>query len=265
MIGWAGRYQLQDISGPSSNIAATPFTMCFALLAGECYPGSAANTVYVNVPAAYNPPYGNTGYCSASISWANIPCVFFGDNAPGGGIRQFAIYRQDPDGTYSRFVSNGWSSMGRHYPYSHSTAYRNGRWAMLMGTNSIDGFSMTGFMISLPPWSERRDSDNDFKSIEVQVPSGSRYAEVQFGYSRYIGPNNSPADGLFCTSRGESCNTSAATLFGFESETRSAKNCGTGCTVKIPAVGPNVLYYRVRQSADGKTWTAGDVQAMALP
>lgn len=265
MIGWAGRYQLQDISGPSSDITATPFSMCFALIAGECYPGSAANSVYINVPAAYNPPYSNTGYCTGSISWLNIPCVFFGDNAPGGGIRQFGIYRNDPNGSNSRFVSNGWSSMGRHYPYTHSTVYRNGQWTMLMGTNAMDGFSMTGFMIGLPPWTERRDPDNDFKQIAVKVPAGYQYAEVQFGYSRYIGPNASPANGLFCTSRADGCNTSAASLFNFESEQRVLHSCMSGCTITIPAVGSNILYYRIRWSEYGTTWKSSDVQAVAVP
>jgi hypothetical protein len=265
MIGWAGKYQLQDVSGPSSNIASTPYSMCFVLTAGECYSGSSANTVYVNVPVLYNPPYGNSGFCTASVSWANIPCVFFGDNAPGGGIRQFGISRDDHTGAYSRFLSNGWSSMGRHYPYSHSTVYRNGQWTMLMGTNLIDGFSTAGFMIQLPPWVERRDPDNDFKQVQIQVPAGDRYAEVQFGYSRYIGADQSAANGLFCTPRAESCNTSAPTLFNFESEARSLKVCGSGCTVSIPAVAPNLLFYRIRRSIDGATWTSGDVQAMALP
>ena len=260
MIGWAGRYQLKDVSGPSASVDSTPYTMCFVVIAGECHSGSNANEVYVNVPVMFDP-----GYCSGSLSWVNVPCIFFGDNAPGGGIRQFRISQGDSNGSYSRFISNGWSSMGRQYPYSHSTAYQTGNWAMLMGTNSMDGFSMTAFMISLPPWEEKRDPDNDFKAVIVQIPRGPLYAEVQFGYSRYIGPNNAPQNGLFCTPRADGCNTSSNSLFNFESEIKATKVCIAGCRVTIPAVAPNLMYYRVQRSSDGKTWTPSDIQAVALP
>lgn len=260
MIGWAGRYQLTDVSGPSSSVDSTPWSMCFVLIAGECHAGSSVNDVYVNVPVGWDP-----GYCTASVSWVNIPCILFGDNAPGGGIRQFRIDSNDTNGNFSRFVSNGWSSLGRHYPYTHSTVYRNGQWTMLMGTNAMDGYSMTGLMISLPPWQEKSDADNNFKAIPVQVPMGPRYAQIEFGYSRYVGPGRNPAQGLFCTARADNCESSTTPPFAFASENAGAVVCTFGCSISIPAVGPNVLYYRVRRSANGTTWTVSDVQTVALP
>lgn len=268
MIGWAGRYQLQDVSGPSSILDSTPYSMCFALNAGECHAGSSANDVFVNVPVAYDP-----GYCSASLSWLNVPCVLFGDNAPAGGIRQFGIFANDLTGSTSRFVSNGWSSVGRQYPYTHSTVFRNGQWVMQMGTNIMDGFSMTGLMISIPPWVSSSDSDNDFKGMKARVPNGLRYAEIEFGYSRYIGPGNSPSNGLFCTSRADSCETATALAgtggtappFAFKSETSTPVPCTSGCSISIPAVGPNILYYRLRRSSDGQQWVTSDIQAVAIP
>ncbi|HEY3825433.1 MAG TPA: hypothetical protein VGL82_12795 [Bryobacteraceae bacterium] len=260
MVGWAGRYQLKDVSGPSSSVDSTPYSMCLVIIAGECHAGSALNDIYVNVPVAFDP-----GYCAPSMSWVNVPCVFFGDNAPAGGIRQFRISQGDSNGAYSRFISNGWSSLGRHYPYTHATVYQNGQWAMEMGTNPMDGFSMTGFMISLPPWVEKRDPDNDFKTMIVQIPRGPQYAEIQFGYSRYIGPGNAPANGFFCTSRADGCNTSSVSLFNFESEARTNRQCIAGCRFTIPAVAPNLMYYRIRRSTDGVNWTASDIQATALP
>ena len=260
MIGWAGRFQLLDVSGPSSSVDSTAYSMCFVLNAGECHAGSAANEIYVNVPTAYDP-----GYCSASFSWLSIPCVLFGDNAPAGAIRQFRIYGNDNNGGSSRFISEGWSSVGRHYPYTHATVYPNGKWIMQMGTNAIDGFSMTGFMISLPPWQEKSDPDNDFKTVSVALPRGSQYARIQFGYSRYIGPGKSPANGLFCTVRAENCQTSQTPPFIFASEPRSVTPCVAGCTIDIQVVGPNVLYYQVQRSTDGANWETSDLQAVALP
>jgi hypothetical protein len=261
MIGWAGRFQLKDVSGPSSSVDTTPYAMCFVVNAGECHAGSVPNEIYVNVPAALDP-----GYCAPGLSWANVPCVLFGDNAPAGGIRQFTVAASDPAGFYSRFVSNGWSSLGRHYPYSHATTYGNGQWLMVMGTNPVDGYSTTGFLISVPPLpAHPTQSDNTIRQMAVKASSGYRYAEVQFGYSRYIGPQQSPANGLYCTARAESCNTSAPALFNFESEARTPTSCGGGCTVNVPEVGPNVLYYRLRQSNDGVTWVNSDVAAVAIP
>ncbi len=260
MLGWAGRYQLEDVSGPSSSVDSTPWAMCFVLIAGECHAGSAANEIYVNVPVGYDP-----GYCAASISWVNVPCILFGDNAPAGGIRQFRIDSNDNSGAFSRFISNGWSSAGRHYPYSHSTVYRNGQWTMVMGTNSMDGYSMTGFMVSLPPWQETHNTDNDFMTIPIHVAGGFSYAQIEFGYSRYIGAGRSPAQGLFCTPRADNCESSATPPFAFASEKTGEAACAFGCDISIPAVGPNLLYYRVRQSANGVTWTLSDVKAVALP
>ena len=260
MIGWAGRYQLRDVSGPSSSVDATPYSMCFAILAGECHPGSSANDVYVNVPAAGADP----GYCIPGMTFMNNPCVVFGDNSPAGGMRQFGIYTNDSAGALSRVISDGWSSTGRHTSYAHGTAYPTGQWAMMMPANSMDGFGMTGLMISLPPWVVTPNPDNDFKGLMVQIPSGAQYAEVRFGYSRYIGPNASPGNGLYCTSRAEGCITNTGSLFNFESESSIPITCGSGCVVTIPTVAPNLLYYQVRRSADGFTWTNSDIQAIAL-
>ena len=136
---------------------------------------------------------------------------------------------------------------------------------MEMGTNSIDGFGMTGMMISLPPWVEKGDPDNDVKSMIVQIPRGPQFAEIQFGYSRYIGPNNAPANGFFCTSRADGCNTSSASLFNFESEVRTDRRCISGCRFTIPTIAPNLNL--TTEFGDRRTesdWTTSDIQAAAL-
>ena len=102
------------------------------------------------------------------------------------------------------------------------------------------------------------------KYCRLQTRHGAQYAEVRFGYSRYIGPNVSPGSGLYCTSRVEGCITNTASLFNFESESSIPITCGSGCVVTIPTVAPNLLYYQVRRSADGITWTNSDIQAIAL-
>ena len=266
MIGWSGRNQLVDVSGPASTsiaaLAATKYSMCFALLAGECISTSAVNDVYVNANLGEGP--GDL-QCASGYDGPVNDCIVFGNNSPGGGIRQFKIYANDPSGAGSRFVSNGWSSQGRQQQYTYTTSYPTGQWAMYGTSHYIDGFNFAEFMVSMPPWIEKGDAANKFKMIPVTVPAGPAYAEVQFGYSRYSGASSAPS--LFkCTSRAEACNTSSGSaVFNFESETRTLTSCATGCALSIPAVAPNVMYYRIRRSADGITWTNGEVQAVGLP
>lgn len=268
MIGWAGQNILVDVSNTSGTaVDTTPYSMCFVLKAGECHAGSSANTIYVNVPGAWTP------YCSASISWANAACVMFGMNAPVDAIRQFRIYGKntiagsaaDIDGGSSRFVSESWSSPGRTYNYAHSTVYPTGKWVLHMGSSLIDGYSMTGFLISLPPWQENTNVSTKFKNLTVKVPGGFSFAEVQFGYSRYIGALSNASNAFKCTSRQESCEAgSNLSPFAYAGETQTGTACSSGCTINVPVVGPNVVYYQIRQSNDGMTWTTGDIQSIAI-
>jgi hypothetical protein len=136
---------------------------------------------------------------------------------------------------------------------------------MLMGTNSIEGYALTGFMISLPPWKVTDRPDNDFKTLPIMLPKGLPYAEVEFGYSRYVGAGRSPTTVLYCTSRADNCEAGGADPFTFASERQVTTPCSFGCTINVPYVGPNLLYYRVRRSGNSKDWDVSEVQAVALP
>lgn len=258
LVGWAGRFILKDVSGPASNLAtAASYSVCYAYFAGECVGGSRAGDTYVKVPYVYD-----NGGCITGVSWANTPCVVSG--IPGGGARQQAMYKPDTGGSLSRLLTYGFASPGQHYPFTAAGWITNGKTAVFPGSHLVNGWGNMGFVMVLPPWQEDTVPRNDVLQIPVNLPAGPQYAEIQFGYSRY----GSPAQ-LFCTPRAEACNTSAAAnvkpRFNFESEARTLTNCANGCTINMPVVAPNLVYFRVRRSADGMIWTNEDAQVQIVP
>jgi hypothetical protein len=253
LIGWAGRYLLHDVSGPSSNIATSPWGICYVYHSGECGTGSTQGVVYVNVPGAYN-----SGNCNSGQSFLVAPCVVIGFPG-GGGVRQQRISSADPTGKGSRLLSYLLTSPGELYPYSNIAASPDGSFA-LASAHHTQGWTTMAWVLKLPPWQEDSIDRTQLISVPVQIPPGAQYAEVQFGYSRFIGPNGSPLS-FYCTPRAEACNTSGSP-YNFESDTRTLTTCTNGCTINIPVMAPNVVYYRVRRSSDGVNWSALDVQAI---
>lgn len=267
MIGMAGRYQLQDVSGPTGDVTITPYTMCYALVSARCGVGtSSAGGIYINVPHLYSQVIASTAYYSSGISWASLPGIIFGDNAPAGASRQFKISSSDVNGNYSRFISNGWAAVGRDYAFTHTHTHPAGLWAIKVGSSLVDGFEPVSFLISYPPWVERSDSANQFKSFRVTLPAGQAYAVVKFGYSRYQGPNGTPSLG-YCTSGTDVCLAGTnLTPFAFASETFTATSCASGCTIDIPVIAPNTVYYSVgRSSSSGSGFIFGGVTVVESP
>jgi hypothetical protein len=239
LFGWAGRYTLKDISGPGSDITATAYAMCLAGAANECYTGSSAGTVYVNVPQAYNPSCGaSCNYMSASIDWANIPGVMMGDHAPAASIREFGISTADATGTYSRPLGYGFTSPGRQQPYMHAVMLPTGNAIMTMGSSIVDGLLTEGFILTRPS-QDTQARTSDFQDVSITVPSGSAYAEVRAGYN----------PSLQCTARNEAC-SSQGDPFAFVSESRTLTSCTSGCTITFSALRNKLLYYRVYRGSN---------------
>lgn len=257
LVGWAGRFNLKDVSALGSDLTSAPYySMCYAYTAGECYSGSSANDVFVKVPNAID-----TGACVVGISWANTPCVVSG-LAAGGGIRQQGLVNPASGGGTSRFLTYSLAAPGQHYPYTTAAWLTDGQTAILPGSHSIGGWGPMGFLMALPPWQTDTVPRNSLLTLQFTVTGGSAYAEVQFGYSRWGLPSQ-----LYCTARAEACNSSvpANGVFNFESERRSLTSCTNGCTIDIPVISTNIVYFRVRRSNDGVNWTADNIQAYAVP
>ncbi|MGO9969177.1 MAG: hypothetical protein ACLPY2_18090 [Bryobacteraceae bacterium] len=257
MIGWAGHNVLLDVSGPSSasTLAATSYGMCYVYNAGECVSGSSVGSAYVNIPYMWD-----NGACQAGQPWANTPCVIIG--WPGvGGFRQQGWDRPDVQGTRSRFLTYGFGAPGMATPYAEMEPISATQAFLPPVINTP--FGNVAWLAQLPTWREDRMNRTVGTGITVQVPGGNTYVRVHFGYSRYTGAGGSPGN-FYCNGRAEACNTNGSP-YSFDSETSSSASCSLGCTIKVPAMAPNLVYWQIQVSSDGTTWTnLGDIQASTV-
>lgn len=258
LIGRAGRYELLDVSAPiipPTALDATPYSKCFVVAAGQCHAGSVAGEAYVNVPHAFDDANGN---CQPSQTWANNVCLFMGFNAPAGFIRQFQISASDPDGRYSRAISMGLSSPGRHYAYTHATMHPSGNLIIALASQPLGGHAPISWLIELPPWAPDTTVRNDFVQIVNAIPAGTQYARIRFGYDTT----------LRCSEYDDPCvtdRTTAPYVF-LNTDSKAPHNaCTSGCSILIPALAARMLYYRIERSSDGVTFDAtADIHALGV-
>jgi hypothetical protein len=261
MLGYAGRYALRDVSGPGSSItgaSSDQWKMCIADFAGECYSGSTAGDIYVNVPKATISP----ATCQRTFSW-HTPCVA-SIGAELGYAWQVGLAKQS-NRQFSRRITSAFQYYGATNTYSNLRSLPDGSWAILGGTY-LNGIRSDYMLAKLPPYPAAPDSQNrnTFVRVPVQVaspPPGTSNVVVEFGYNT----------SLFCTSRSETCVATQATVsdanpFYFASETYSGAGCVGGCKITVPALPQRVLYYRTRyRKADGTTVATGQMQVLAIP
>jgi len=258
-----------DVSGPSSatTLAAAPYGVCLTYNAGECASGTTVASVLGAGYAVVNVPWMfDQGYCVSEQQTYNSPCVELG--WPGvGAFRQSAWDRPEVQGTRSRFLTYGFGGPGQPtafteaFPISTTQAY-------IPPSGPSTPFGNTAWIAQLPTWVEDTTNRTVGGGISVQVPSGAgAYARVHFGYSRFIGVGGAPS-GFYCSGRAEACNTSTAggSPYSFDSETgTTAVSCSSGCTITVPAMAPNTVYWQIQVSSDGTAWTNwGDVQASTV-
>jgi hypothetical protein len=244
-VAWAGPNLLKDASGPGSVITdADAWRFCVALKAGECRPDSNANDTFVNVPKA-----NISTSCVVNQHSRNYPC-FTNGYWFGAWITQSDISRDDPDYLNGRRLSMGFTGPGRQYHFTNAHTTPSGKWAFF-GPGWIDGVRPEVLMLKLPPWpnTEQDRTRNGFVPIRVDLQANESYskARIRFGYAE-----NGPVDGLFCTSRQESCVTDKQlTPFAYQqSENLTPADCQGGCSISIPAIPGRILYYRVERLND---------------
>lgn len=202
--------------------------------------------------------YDLIGTCPTGQSWAIMPCIISGFPS-GGGMRQTRFDVADPTSGTSRLLTYLLTSPGEHYPFSAFYSLPDGK-AAIASPHELQNWGTVSMLVTLPPWNLNSVNRTTTVPLSVTIPAGGpTYAEVQFGYLRYGTPSQ-----FYCTPRAEACNTSG-TPFNFESETRALKTCSGGCTIPIPVQSPNQVYYRIRRSNDGVTWTNQDVIPYAVP
>lgn len=259
LLGAAGRFVLKDLGG--GVVDSTPYSVSMALVAGEGHAGSSVGTVYVNIPKFYD----TGGFFQASQDWANNAGAFMGYNAPGAFVRQFRISSNDSNGQYSRALTTGWSSFGRHWPFTYATMHPAGRWMIHPATQFAEGHGLITWLVDVPPWAPDTTVRNNFVSSLISVAAGNQYARVRFGY----GENGTPSQ-MYCTARPESCvtDTSVSPYALLTTDAASlvpVSSCASGCTINVPAIPMREMYYRIERSTDGVTWnTSGDIQALSI-
>jgi hypothetical protein len=254
-FGWAGRYTLGEVSGPSSSIAAAPnYSFCVVYKAGECSGGSTVNTCYVKVPKVWP-----TTLAFVGNSWAISPVVALA--VPGGSQYRLADIRsQDYTGVSNQQLSVGLCGPGYWYPYSFALNHPSGKWIIAPGSCAVNGLGPTGALIKIPPFSSSTVQRNGFIQTPVRLPAGSSFARIKFGYT----PQFYCLDG-----RAEVCITDGnfSGLYAFLlSDTLVPVNaCASGCTLNVPVIAGRAVYLQRQRSSDGTTWTdQGGVEVIGI-
>jgi hypothetical protein len=258
-IAWAGQHLLRDISGPGSLLtgdAADNWSYCVADVAGECRPGAAAGSVYVNAPSLVT-----DGACGESFYYRR-PC-FTSMLLTGVGINQVGVRAADIAAQGQRFLTAHLQRYNMTWTYSNAAPTPNGRYAVI-GGSWLGGRRNELLLMKLPPFPPH-DSivRSNFVPVTIGVAGyeGSTKVRVRFGYAE-----NGPADSYYCTSRKEAC-TTGGSPYSWASEAPAPLNCpSTGCRVEAPAIAGRVLYYVVDRLNDaGVTIDSSTRGVVAVP
>jgi hypothetical protein len=251
-----------DKSAPGSLIADADIgERCTAFVAGECRPNSAIGDTFV----AGRGWYTAYGQCIANTSTLGSPCAF--GLWPGAGwavqVRDTPV---DLNNTGVRRLTLGFWTPPNHYSFSNWVATPDAKWG-IFAPNSVQQRAGAGqwFAMKLPPWPVSADNTNRTKFVPVPIrfpASPGVRVRIAFGYAEDGDPEN-----LYCTTRHETCWTSAAATaanpYVFASEAQHKVACDSGCTVSVPAIPGRILFYQVEHTNGSRTVT-DPLQAIAL-
>lgn len=237
--GWAGPNLLQDISGPSSNIAAAAnFSLCVADFAGECIAGSSAGDVFEKVPNADTAGIAKTTMDTNVPGWVSATPIL-------NSATQIGIDRVDSNGTYWRSLGNFFQGIGWmnnfwnvHPAPDGSFAWATSRW--------LNGLGSDVMAVTLPTWPTVSDTTGAaYVPILVPITGNAQpYARIKFGYAE-----NGSVGSYYCMQRQEACvtdnvwdGTTATVPFKWVSETQTKQSCSPTCTIKVPVMLGRVAY-----------------------
>jgi hypothetical protein len=268
-MAYVGRFALVDMSGPNSAstfgcTSANSYERCHVTIAGECVPGSAVNSEYVNAPFV---SYGYCNYAGIAVQGDDTNAICIGDlGAYTGNTTQQGVGTNDLFGATGRALGGGCNIWNRQYVFWTSNNTPSGlsstnywRWC-----NGLSSAIVTSF---LPPF-PAADGVNrgTFVPVNVRLPGGNSVstATIEFWYAE-LGPG--------CTPRQEACvATSSAinqsTPFSWASETYTPQPCGTsdGCTFAIPALSGHIVNYRYKyRDASGALLYASAPRTTKVP
>jgi len=263
-IGWAGYRMLADASGPNSAATfgdATPWHYCYALMSGECAGGSASGQMYVSIPQD-----SSALQCYTNTYAYNAPCI--SNNYPYGfWVTQLNTTETDNAGVSSRRLTSAFVAPGRQYNFTNAKPTPDGKWAQVQA-QWLEGQRTDMFWVKLPPFPPVVSNPGTSEgATNLALPLSGEAGDmirVAFGYAE----NGDPAQ-FNCTSRAESCYTSASASpgnpFVFASEAPSYTPCSGTCSVSIPAIPGRILYYQVQAQRRNGVNTNSTIGATAVP
>ncbi|HYL78115.1 MAG TPA: hypothetical protein VEU96_28125 [Bryobacteraceae bacterium] len=267
--GWAGRFLLKDVSGPTiGNTGDLPdFSFCRAFNAGECFAGSASGSLYVSVPQAFV-----DNYCHSDSFTVTAPCVGHLGSYTGQVI-QFRLDRPDSTGIGARKFGYAHGMPGLQYQFSNCRTTPDAAFLFCIA-DWLDGVRSEWVAMKIAPMPVS-DSVNRTSFVPVTLThtqsSGASYIRARFGYLENGGSM------LRCTPYQVECSTEIPAAapddpYSFTNESVVRQTCGDGrpldirCTITIPAISNRMLYYVVdRLDSFGNVVASLPMNVVAVP
>jgi hypothetical protein len=145
--------------------------------------------------------------------------------------------------------------------FANARTLPDGSWIMCFTFPQGHTTVWLGKIGSYPPASSVNRAN--YIPVPVQLPakSGAVKAVIDYGFD----------ENLRCTNRTDGCVATGAlptdpNPFYWASESYSGAACSSGCTIKIPAIGGRMVYYRPRYlDASGATVLTGKMAVVAVP
>ena len=270
---WIGTHIGNDVSSPTYSISthdtsADTYNYCRAYKANDCFTGSSANDVYVNIPKFAVPPdnwpFGSgpvrcLGYGPTMSHDADDLCVSI-EPIQADNLIQYAS-----DAAHSDPAGTGQRRLGVPFTLPKQLNGTN------LNTNPLpDGSAtlVTNWLVNLPTFTWDRLGINRTTWIPVSVssggvPAGSANAYVRFGYT----PN------YWCSDRQEVCLANAnsiqsgTSVYSYESsDNYSGLACTTSCAIVIPALSQRIMWYQwVFRDASNNPVGTGPSRVLATP
>jgi hypothetical protein len=245
----AGRFLMGDISSAATGnqvTDSTPYRWCYTAAVNECRTGSAIGDVYAAIP------FGETGTACSYVNFdINSPCVF-AKYGLVGNIVQWDVSNTDSTGAGARKLGHGLTVPTHAGGFWSGTSDPDGKWAFFGPVLADNMVVAQYFAYKLPPQPARdSNSRNQYTDVPMQLSgiSGDTI-RVRYGYQE-LGAVDGSANSLYCTSRTESCYSTAApstsTPFLYAGETQSYVSCNGPCVVHVQAIPNRMMFYTVER------------------
>lgn len=243
----SGDRTLADFSGSTlTDTQADNLKFCVAIKAGDCYSGTLAGDIIMNIPYvaqvdSYVQRFDDTPPYDISVTMTDQNL---------NTIEQDLAGRMEQLGTYSRTLGSGLAQYRDQNIYWN--VRENGAKKWIFGeANNIDFIANMAILVQEPS-SYNMDSKtrNDFQQVPITVSGETGDAvRIRFGYSEYGTPSQ-----FYCTARTSGCSTDPTRTkpYLWADETQQWQACDSGCTVNIPVLPGHYAYYVVdRKKSSG--------------